>query len=178
MVGIVRPDPINYQCCHPPRLRKGHAKGFDALKGIRTRDPFIVDLRLRGVTVGTLIDPHNRAARQKYLSRLSVILALVIAISRHANALTVPLRSGTLGSEPSSRRAPGQAILTPNRLHGAMTFFIEARCIDREVNRFENATMLFMNPAMTLVLPFESALSPASATGRGFMVIRRNIGEM
>lgn len=128
------------------------------------------------MTVGKLIDPHNRAPQN--LSRLSAILALVIAISRHASASIALLRQGFLSSEPSSRRAREQALLTLNRHHGAMTFFIEARCIDREVKRFENATMLFMNPAMTLAFPFESALSPASATGRGFIVIRRNMGEM
>lgn len=73
-----------------------------------------------------------------------------------------------------------QSAIDRCRIHsyGAMTFFIDARCIERGVKRLENATRLFMNPAITLAFPCESARSPASATGRGCIVRRLSIGEM
>src|SRR5206468_1666274 len=54
---------------------------------------------------------------------------------------------------------------------------IVALWIDRGIRRFEKAAILFDRPATTMGLPCKSARMPLAATGRGFIVRRRNKGE-
>lgn len=56
-----------------------------------------------------------------------------------------------------NRPATDASVAGRLQFYPPVTLFMTARCIERGVRRFENITILFMNPATTEALPCDSA---------------------